>query len=134
MKDKHTFYLNIATSVAQASYCERNKVGCIIVKDDNIIAYGYNGTIRGFDNKCEEDNVTLPTVLHAESNAITKCSKSNYSSNDAILYTTLSPCLECAKLIIQSGITEVYYICNYRNDDGINLLKKAGINVWQKIY
>jgi dCMP deaminase len=134
MKDRHAFYLNIATSVAEASYCNRNKVGAIIVKDDNIIAYGYNGTIRGFDNVCEEGNVTLPTVLHAESNAITKCAKSNYSSNGAILYTTLSPCLECAKLIIQSGITDVYYICSYRNDDGINLLKKAGINVWQKIY
>jgi dCMP deaminase len=133
--DKHIFYLDIAKQISQASYCKRNKVGALIVKDDNIISFGFNGTIKGFDNVCEdEQNNTTPYVLHAESNAITKCAKSNYSSIDACLYTTTSPCIECAKLIIQSGIKEVYYIYEYRDNKGINLLKKAGINVWQLIY
>lgn len=131
---KDLFYLGIAEKISEASYCQRNKVGAIIVKDDNIISFGYNGTIRGFDNNCEDHlNLTTPWVLHAESNAITKCAKSNYSSNDACLYTTLSPCLDCAKIIIQSGINRVIYINDYRDQKGIELLQKAKIDVWKLI-
>jgi dCMP deaminase len=128
---KTKFYLSIAVAVSKASYCENYKVGAIIVKDDNIISFGYNGTPSGFTNKCEIDGVTRKEVLHAESNAITKCAKSFYSSKDAIMYCTLSPCFECAKLIIQSGILKVYYINNYRDLSGIQLLKKANIYVEQ---
>lgn len=131
MDNKHKFYLDIASTISKASYCNRNKVGAILVKDDNIISFGYNGTIKGFDNICEEQDKTLPEVLHAESNAITKCAKSNYSSRGSTLYTTVSPCFDCAKLIIQSEIKEVYYICDYRSQTGIQLLKKAGIYVKQ---
>lgn len=133
MKNKDKFYLSIANEVAKASYCKRAKVGAIIVKDDNIISFGYNGTISGFDNNCECNNVTLKDVLHAESNAIAKCCKSLYSSENSIMYVTLSPCFECAKLIIQSGIKKVVYQQKYRNEEGINLLIKANINVLQII-
>lgn len=128
---KIKFYLSIATEISKASYCTRSKVGAIIVKDDNIISFGYNGTPSGFENVCEIDNETKPEVLHAESNAITKCAKSFYSSKDATMYCTLSPCFECAKLIIQSGIAKVYYLKNYRDLSGIELLKKAKIYVEQ---
>lgn len=132
---KYKFYLDLAIQISSASYCERNKVGALLVKDDNIISFGYNGTIRGFDNKCEDhNNKTTPWVLHAESNAITKCAKSNYSSSGATLYTTISPCIECAKLIIQSEIKEVIYLHEYRDISGINLLKKTKIDVWQYIH
>lgn len=131
MQNKHKFYLSIASTISNASYCERKKVGAILVLDNNIISFGYNGTIKGFNNQCEEKNKTSPLVLHAESNAITKCSKSNYSSKGATLYTTLSPCFECAKLIIQSEIKEVYYLEKYRDISGIKLLKQANIYVKQ---
>lgn len=129
MKNKHNFYLNIALVVAKASYCTRSKVGAVLVKDDNIISFGFNGTPSGFENICEIDNVTKPEVLHAESNAITKCAKSTYSSVGSTLYLTMSPCFDCAKLIIQSGIKEVFYIEQYRITDGIELLKKANIPI-----
>jgi dCMP deaminase len=131
MKNKDLFYLNIAKEIAKASYCKRAKVGAVIVKDDNIISFGYNGTISGFDNNCECDNVTLKDVLHAESNAIAKCCKSFYSSENSIMYITLSPCFDCAKLIIQSGIKKVVYNQKYTNEEGINLLIKAKIDVIQ---
>lgn len=126
--------MRLALDVAEASYCVRKKVGALIVHGDNVIAIGYNGTISGFPNVCElEDGTTRPDVLHAESNAIAKCAKSSNSSNGAALYVTLSPCFECAKIIIQSGIKEVYYKEEYRNLDGLNLLKQSKIYVQQII-
>ena len=115
---------------AENSYCKRRKVGALVVKDKMIISDGYNGTPSGFENKCEDDdNVTLPYVLHAEANAITKLARSSNNSEGATLYVTASPCIECSKLIIQAGIRRVVYGESYRLDDGINLLKKAGIEV-----
>ena len=125
-------YIDLASRIAEMSVAERNKVGCIIVKDTNIIAYGWNGMPKGFDNKCEDDNnVTKKEVLHAESNAISKIAKYGQSSNEAILYITLSPCIECAKLIIQTGIKRVVYSTQYRKIDGIKLLLEANIEVNQ---
>lgn len=127
-----TRYLRMAKIWAENSYCIRRKVGAIIVKDNMIISDGYNGTPSGFENICEdEDGKTKPYVLHAEANAITKVAKSTNNSNQATLYVTTSPCIECAKLIIQSGITRVVYTDPYRVDDGIQLLQKAGIDVLQ---
>ncbi len=121
-------YLRMATIWAENSYCTRRKVGAIIVKDRMIISDGYNGTPSGFENICEnENNITKPYVLHAEANAITKVARSNNSSNDSTLYITASPCLECAKLIIQSGIKRVVFNELYRITDGIDLLKRANI-------
>ena len=114
---------------AQNSYCKRRKVGALLVKDRMIISDGYNGTPSGFENICEEDGVTKPYVLHAEANAITKVAKSGNSSEGATLYVTASPCLECSKLIIQSGIKRVVYRDEYRLTDGIDLLRRAGIEV-----
>ena len=121
-------YLEMAGIWAQNSYCKRRKVGALIVKDRMIISDGYNGTPTGFENVCEDaEGHTKPYVLHAEANAITKVAKSNNSSDGATLYITASPCVECAKLIIQSGIKRVVYSENYRDDSGINLLKRANI-------
>ena len=122
-------YLEMAEIWAQNSYCKRRKVGALLVKDRMIISDGYNGTPSGFENICEEDGVTKPYVLHAEANAITKVAKSGNSSEGATLYVTDSPCLECAKLIIQSGIRRVVYRDEYRITDGIDLLRRAGIEV-----
>jgi dCMP deaminase len=126
-------YLNICKTWSQLSFAKRKKVGCIIVKDGAIISDGYNGTPKGFDNVCEiEYDGNLKTkneVLHAESNAITKLAKSTQSSVRATMYITISPCIECAKLIIQSGISRVVYKDFYRNDEGIKLLKQAKIKV-----
>ena len=125
-------YLNMADIWAQNSYCKRRQVGALIVKDKMIISDGYNGTPSGFENICEdENNKTKPYVLHAEANAITKVAKSNNSSEGATLYVTSSPCLECSKLIIQAGIKRVVFTENYRLEDGINLLRRAGIEVEQ---
>jgi dCMP deaminase len=157
--DINKVYMNIAEEISQLSYAERKKVGCILVKDGTIISHGYNGTPYGFENDCEEyeeryyendvgaellqdygyilDNgiarklVTKREVLHAESNAISKVAKSSNSSEDADLYVTLSPCFECAKLIIQSGIKRVFYRELYRQKDGLDLLIKAGIQCLQ---
>ena len=122
-------YLEMAEIWAQNSYCKRRKVGALLVKDRMIISDGYNGTPSGFENVCEEDGVTKPYVLHAEANAITKVAKSGNSSDGATLYVTASPCMECAKLIIQSGIRRVVYRDEYRITDGIDLLRRAGIQV-----
>ena len=112
------------------SYCERRQVGALIVKDEMIISDGYNGTPCGFENVCEDENgVTKPYVLHAEANAITKVAKSNNNSLSATLYVTASPCIECATLIIQSGITRVVYCDSYHSEDGVNLLKRIGVEV-----
>ena len=123
-------YLEMAEIWAQNSYCKRRKVGALLVKDRMIISDGYNGTPSGFENVCEDENdVTKPYVLHAEANASTKVAKSGNSSEGATLYVTASPCLECSKLIIQSGIKRVVYRDEYRLTDGIDLLRRAGIQV-----
>jgi dCMP deaminase len=125
-------YLKMADIWAQNSYCKRRKVGALIVKEKMIISDGYNGTPSGFENVCEDDNnKTKAYVLHAEANAITKVAKSNNSSEGATLYVTSSPCMECAKLIIQAGIKRVIFTESYRLEDGINLLKRANIEVKQ---
>ncbi len=123
-------YLRMARIWAENSYCQRRQVGALIVKNNAIISDGYNGTPSGFPNVCEdENNVTFPYVLHAEANAISKLARSNNNSEGATLYVTASPCLECAKLIIQAGIKRVVYGEPYRIEDGLELLKKAGISV-----
>jgi|TARA_B100000900_G_C20572852_1_gene714032 dCMP deaminase len=136
-------YIEMAKCWAQLSHANRKKVGCLIVKNGAIISDGYNGTPSGFDNVCEQHNfilssdgetvreetVTKPEVLHAESNAISKLAKSTQSSDGATLYATCSPCLDCAKLIIQCGIDRVVYSEQYRIDDGLKLLKKANIKL-----
>ncbi len=121
-------YLSMARIWATNSYCVRRQVGALLVKDKMIISDGYNGTPSGFPNVCESaDGDTFPYVLHAEANAISKVAKSFNSSAGATLYVTASPCLECAKLIIQAGITRVVYAEQYRCDDGIRLLEQAHI-------
>jgi dCMP deaminase len=123
-------YLKMAQIWAENSYCKRNQVGCLIVKDRTIISDGYNGTPSGFPNVCEDcEGKTLPTVLHAEANSITKLSRSTNSAEGATLYVTLSPCFDCAKLIIQAGIKRIVYSETYRNTDSFSLFKKAGIEV-----
>lgn len=123
-------YLKMARIWAENSYCKRRQVGVLIVKDKMIISDGYNGTPSGFENVCEdENNVTKPYVLHAEANAITKIARSSNNSDGATLYVTAAPCIECAKLIIQAGISRVIYSEEYRIEDGINLLRRAGIEV-----
>ncbi len=125
-------YLKMAAIWAQNSYCKRRQVGAILVKDKMIISDGYNGTPSGFENICEdENNNTKPYVLHAEANAITKVAKSNNSSEGATMYVTSSPCLECAKLIIQAGIKRVVFTDSYRLEDGIDLLRRANIEIVQ---
>ena len=154
-------YMQIAYQTAKLSYASRRKVGCISVKDEQIVSFGYNGTPHGFANECEEiqtrlvDNpdhqeilegkgytcedgccsktVTKKEVLHAESNAITKLAKSTMTSNDATLYTTTAPCYGCSKLIIQAGIKKVFYSESYRDMTGVDLLRKAGIQVEEVI-
>lgn len=121
-------YLRMAEIWAENSYCKRRQVGAILVKDKMIISDGYNGTPSGFENVCEDANgITFPYVLHAEANAITKVARSNNSSEGATLYVTTSPCIECSKLIIQSGIRRIVFRELYRITDGIKLLEQAGI-------
>ncbi|MBR5884020.1 MAG: dCMP deaminase family protein [Bacteroidaceae bacterium] len=123
-------YLRMACIWSENSYCTRRQVGALIVKDKMIISDGYNGTPSGFENICEDENdVTFPYVLHAEANAITKIARSGNNSQDSTLYVTDSPCIECAKLIIQAGIKRVVYKRAYRLTDGVDLLLKAGIEV-----
>ena len=125
-------YLEMAAVWARNSYCKRRQVGALIVKDRMIISDGDNGTPSGVENVCEDESgVTKPYVLHAEANAITKVAKSGNSSEGATLYVTASPCVECAKLIIQAGIRRVVYKDSYRLTDGIELLDRAGIEVEQ---
>lgn len=123
-------YLEMARIWAKNSYCQRRQVGALVVKQGMIISDGYNGTPSGFENVCEDETgVTKPYVLHAEANAITKLARSNNNSEGATIYITASPCIECAKLIIQSGIRRVVYGEKYRLTDGIELLERAGIEV-----
>lgn len=121
-------YLRMARIWSENSYCQRRKVGALLVKDKMIISDGYNGTPSGFPNVCEDvDNKTLPYVLHAEANAITKVAKSSNSSSGSTLYVTASPCIECSKLIIQAGIRRVVFSELYRSSEGVDLLNQAGI-------
>ena len=134
MEDKQLLldkrYIRMAHIWAENSYCNRRKVGALIVKDKMIISDGYNGTPAGFENVCEDENgLTKPYVLHAEANAITKIACSNNSSKGATMYVTTSPCIECAKLIIQAGIKRVIYSEKYRLEDGLDLLRRANIEV-----
>ena len=123
-------YLRMARIGAENSYCQRRKVGALVVKHNIIISDGYNGTPSGFENVCEDEhNVTLPYVLHAEANAITKLARSSNNSEGSTLYVTASPCIECSKLIIQAGIKRVVYAEKYRLEDGLQLLRKANIEV-----
>ena len=123
-------YLRMARIWAENSYCQRRKVGALVVKDKMIISDGYNGTPSGFENVCEDDNnVTKPYVLHAEANAITKLARSNNNSDGSTLYITDSPCIECAKLIIQAGIKRVVFANKYRLADGLELLQRANIEI-----
>ncbi len=125
-------YLRMARIWSENSYCQRRQVGALIVKDKMIISDGYNGTPSGFENVCEdENNVTKPYVLHAEANAITKIARSGNNSEGATLYVTDSPCIECSKLIIQAGIRRVVFARAYRLSDGIDLMRRAGIEVEQ---
>lgn len=125
-------YLEMAAVWAKNSYCKRRQVGAILVKNNMIISDGFNGTPSGFENICEDENGnTKPYVLHAEANAITKVARSGNSSEGSTLYITSSPCVECAKLIIQAGIVRVVFSDNYRISDGIELLKRANIEVVQ---
>lgn len=121
-------YLRMAFIWAENSYCQRRRVGALLVRDKMIISDGYNGTPSGFDNICESpDGVTFPDVLHAEANAITKVARSNNSSEGSTLYVTTSPCMECSKLIIQAGIRRVVFSELYRITDGLDLLRRAGV-------
>ena len=123
-------YLEMARIWAKNSYCTRRQVGALVVKNNMIISDGYNGTPSGFENVCEDDNgITKPYVLHAEANAITKLARSSNNSEGATIYITASPCIECAKLIIQAGIKRVVYGEKYRLTDGVDLLERAGIEV-----
>ncbi|MCH2229297.1 MAG: dCMP deaminase family protein [Crocinitomicaceae bacterium] len=125
-------YLRMAKTWSELSHCSRKQVGAIIVKDGMIISDGFNGTPSGFDNCCEsEEGETLWYVLHAEANAILKVAKSTHNCQDATLYLTLSPCKDCSKLVVQSGISRVVYIDNYKDTSGIDFLKEAGIEVVQ---
>ncbi|MBO4621607.1 MAG: dCMP deaminase family protein [Paludibacteraceae bacterium] len=127
---KDYLYMRMARVWAENSYCIRRQVGALMVKDQRIISDGYNGTPSGFENVCEdENNVSKPYVLHAEANAISKVARSHNSSDGATLYVTASPCIECSKLIIQAGIRRVVYGELYRLTEGIDLLKRAGIQV-----
>ena len=117
-------FMNITKEVATLSHCVRFKVGAVLVKDGNIISMGYNGTPAGMDNCCERDDVTLPHVIHGEVNAILKAAKTGTSVNGGTLYLTLSPCLDCSKLILQSGIKRVVYLTAYRNLEGVDFLKQ----------
>ena len=127
-------YLSMAKVWGSLSEANRKKVGCLVVKNNQIISDGFNGTPTGFDNTCEgEDGETKPEVLHAESNAITKLAKSTNSSEGATLYCTLSPCFQCAKMIVQSGIKRVVFAEKYSHEEGIEFLGKAGVDIiWMK--
>lgn len=123
-------YMDIVIRVSQMSYSNRSKVGCVIVKDNNIISFGWNGTPNGFDNNCEDkNNTTIPEVIHSEENAICKAARAGISIIESTMYLTLSPCFNCSKLIIQSGIRRVVYLEEYRNIESIDFLKNCNIIV-----
>jgi dCMP deaminase len=128
MKNRDEFYMKIAELCAENSYAERNKVGAVLVKDNNILAFGYNGTPHGFDNKCEdEQGMTKPEVIHAEVNIFAKTSRLGIATNDSVLYVTLSPCFDCSKLLLQAGIKEVVYRDEYRVTESLEMLRSAGV-------
>ena len=128
MKDKFIdAYMDVAKRFAELSHCERLKVGAIVVKDDRIISIGYNGMPTGWDNCCEENGKTKSEVLHAEANALTKLAKSNESGEGAVMFCTHAPCIDCAKLIAQTGITHLYWHEDYRSKDGLIFLTKSGV-------
>lgn len=127
----HRLYMDIAQRVALMSHAERKKVGAVAVKNGNIIAYAWNGQPAGFENGCEHDNVTLPTVVHSEINLLGKLAKSTESSEGSSIYLTLSPCTECAKALQSAGVKEVYYDEVYRSTDGLETLKLCNITVVQ---
>jgi dCMP deaminase len=123
-------YMDVANRIGQLSYSKRSQVGALLVRDDNILSFGYNGTPRGFENCCEDDsNVTKPEVLHAESNAIAKVARTTSNSEGSTLYTTLSPCFDCAKMIHQAGVVRVIYQHDYRDMRGIEFLEKCGVTI-----
>lgn len=130
-KERAGLYMDLALRVSEESYCERLQVGAVIVKDGNIISFGFNGTPSGFPNVCETNNITFEYVLHAESNAITKACKSPISTDKATLYCTHACCVHCAKLIIQSGISRFVYTQDYRDRSGVDLLRNSGMEVIQ---
>lgn len=125
---KQALLFNTAILWGSASYCKRNKVGAVLEKDGRILATGFNGSLSGFPNECEDNDVTMDNIVHAEQNIICFAAKNGISTKDTSLYVTISPCVMCAKLIIQSGIKEVYYLVEYRNSEGIELLKKANVH------
>ena len=133
MNDKQTkydlAYLNMAREWAKLSHCKRKQVGALIVKNGTIISDGFNGTPSGYPNDCECDNITHWYVLHAEANAILKCAKWGNSCNESTLYITLSPCKDCAKLILQAGITRVVYLDDYKDSSGLDFLRESGIEI-----
>jgi dCMP deaminase len=131
MTNEALFYMRMAEHIATASRAERLKVGAVLVKEDNVISVGYNGTPAGFNNACEVNGQTKPEVLHAESNAIAKCARSTQSSDGSTLYTTVSPCFECAKLVIQAGIKTIVFKDYYRDIEGLVLLQLASIRVYR---
>ena len=124
MNKLDTVFINIAKETSTLSHCVRSKVGAVLVRDGNIISFGYNGTPSGMDNHCEENGVTLNHVIHAEVNAVLKAAKTGNSVDGSTLYLTLSPCLDCSKVILQSGIKRVVYLTKYRNPEGIDFLKQ----------
>lgn len=140
MKEKiKKFYIETLKNIEKLSYAKRNKVGCLIIKGNNIVAFGYNGTPPGFDNCCEIDETTSkPEVIHAEVNAIAKCAREGISTNGASMFISVSPCFDCSKLILQSGIKEVYYLREYRIKESLELLRRSNIKVeqlwWLKKY
>jgi dCMP deaminase len=129
MKDKFIIsHMRAAEVYADLSYAERRRVGCVVVKDDTIIAIGYNGTPPGWDNVCEDDwDKTKPEVIHAEQNALDKITRGTISSVGAYLFVTTAPCMECSKRIFGARIAQVFYRDLYRNEDGIEFLQKAGV-------
>lgn len=130
MSNRDDFFIGLASMVADQSKCKRAKVGAVLVKGMNVISIGYNGTPSGFCNDCEKDGETLPEVLHAESNAIAKCARSTSSADGSVLYSTMSPCFECCKLIIQSGIKRVVYQQKYRDFERCEkLLKDCNVEI-----
>jgi len=128
---KDLLYMSIAIQLSKFSYATRKKVGGIVVKNGQIIAEGYNGTPAGWSNTCEIDNITLPEVIHAESNLITKLAKSTIGSENSTMYITLLPCFECSKLIYQSGINRIVFLDEYRNTLGLEFLKKCNISIYK---
>lgn len=123
-------YMAMAFAVALRSYATKRKVGAIAVKDDNLISMGCNGTPQGWSNKCEdENNKTYPYVLHAEANLVAKLARSTVSSSGCVVYTTTAPCFDCAKLLYQAGVARVIYNEDFKNEDGVNFLKKCNIEV-----